>query len=160
MSQTRPARRRDGNSTGSQSFGERALAGAYRQAGRRGVMLTASLLIVLACLGSVRIAAQYPSTLQPQGISQGHGGNRGAGVSSDPMSDIVYQTMSAKQRRYIVHSNFEKSKSDAAELAILAKALRQDLDKSSASLFSPEMIARVDKIEKLAKKIRDETKGF
>ena len=59
-----------------------------------------------------------------------------------------------------MHANFEKSKSDAAELAALAKALREELNKPNVNVLSLEVINRAEKIEKLAKKIREETKGY
>lgn len=81
--------------------------------------------------------------------------------STDPGdNNNVFQSLSTKQKRYIVHANFEKSKSDAAELAALAKGLRQELDKPGANPLSAEVMTRIEKIQKLAKKIRDETKGF
>jgi len=58
------------------------------------------------------------------------------------------------------HANLEMSKSDAAELAALAKGLREELDKPNVDVLSLEVMNRIDKIEKLAKKIREETKGF
>jgi hypothetical protein len=66
----------------------------------------------------------------------------------------------AKQRQTLMQENLDKSKTDAAELAALAKELRAELEKPNASILSPEVINRADKIEKLAKKIRDETKGY
>ena len=68
--------------------------------------------------------------------------------------------MSAKQKQSIMHSNFVKSKSDAAELASLAKELREELNKPNVNVASLEIVSRAEKIEKLAKRIRDETKGF
>jgi hypothetical protein len=59
-----------------------------------------------------------------------------------------------------MHANFAKSKTDAAELADLAKGLREELDKPNVNVLSFEVINRAEKIEKLAKKIREETKGF
>jgi hypothetical protein len=70
------------------------------------------------------------------------------------------QPISDKQKQRIVHANFEKSKSDAAALAAMAKELREELDKSNGSVLSLEVINRAEKIEKLAKKIREETKGY
>ena len=72
----------------------------------------------------------------------------------------IPESMSAQQRQSIMRANFEKSKSDAAELAALAKGLREVLDKPNINVLSPDVINRADKIERLAKKIRDETKGF
>jgi hypothetical protein len=72
----------------------------------------------------------------------------------------VSPPMSVQQRQSIMRANFEKSKSDAAELAALAKGLREELDKPNVNVLSLDVINRAEKIEKLAKKIRDETKGY
>jgi len=50
-------------------------------------------------------------------------------------------------------------KRDADELAALAKTLQEDLNKSNENVFSLRIVDRVEKIEKLAKKIRNEAKG-
>jgi len=52
------------------------------------------------------------------------------------------------------------SKNDAAELAALAKGLREVLDKPNTNIHSLEVNNRIDKIQKLAKKIREETTGY
>jgi hypothetical protein len=68
--------------------------------------------------------------------------------------------LSPKQRLYIMRANFEKSKSDAAELAALAKALREELNKPNVNVLSLQVVNLAERIEKLAKKIREETKGY
>ena len=68
--------------------------------------------------------------------------------------------MSAKQKQSIMHANFTRSKIDAAELAALAKELREQLNKPGVDVASLEIVGRAEKIEKLAKRIREETKGF
>jgi hypothetical protein len=45
-------------------------------------------------------------------------------------------------------------------LAALAKELREELNKPNVDALSLEGMNRIEKIGKLAKKIRDETKGF
>jgi hypothetical protein len=52
------------------------------------------------------------------------------------------------------------SKNDAAELAVLAKGLREMLDKPIGDGFYREVFERAEKIQKLARKIREETKGI
>jgi acyl-CoA reductase-like NAD-dependent aldehyde dehydrogenase len=76
------------------------------------------------------------------------------GVRSDGLH------LSPQQRARIVRANFQTSKHDAAELATLAKELREELNKPNAKAASLEVLNRVEKIQKLAKKIREETKGF
>ncbi len=45
-------------------------------------------------------------------------------------------------------------------MASLAKDLREELNKPNADALSLEVVNLADKIEKLARKIRGETKGF
>jgi hypothetical protein len=48
----------------------------------------------------------------------------------------------------------------ASELAALARLLHQELNKPNPDALSSVSIDRLEKIGKLAKKIREETKGF
>jgi len=67
--------------------------------------------------------------------------------------------LTPKQRREIQKTNFEKTKQDTDDLAALVKALQEDLDKSNEHVFSLRILEKTEKIEKLAKKIKDEAKG-
>jgi hypothetical protein len=121
------------------------------------------LLCTLICLIPPHAVAQFPASEPGTGTSSSHsGGHKGLPtVTDDPLATGNDNTqLTPRQRQYILHANFEKSKSDAAELAALAKQVREELNKPSAEGLSLEALARIDKIEKLAKKIRDETKGF
>jgi hypothetical protein len=117
-----------------------------------GVMLALGLLVLLP-----------KSTIAPA-QSTSHGSQTGGtGHPSMPTNEIqgeLPQPLSVEQKQSIMRANFERSKTDAEELAELAKGLREFLDKSPHNLPSGEIILRAEKIEKLAKKIRDETKGF
>jgi len=64
-----------------------------------------------------------------------------------------------KQKKSIMDSNFQRSKRDAADLAALASRLREELSKPDADALSLESMNRIERIEKLAKKIREEMKG-
>ncbi len=68
--------------------------------------------------------------------------------------------LQAKQKRDLLKSNFEKMKRDADELASLAKSLQEDLDKSNQNLLSLKIVNKAEKIEKLAKKIKEVAKGY
>lgn len=68
--------------------------------------------------------------------------------------------LSPRQKQTLLKSNFEKTKDDAAELADMAKGLRDELNKTSADILSVEVIHKAERIEKLAKKIREEAKGY
>jgi hypothetical protein len=78
-----------------------------------------------------------------------------AQVQQNP--DVV---LTAKQKRELLKSRFEKMKDDAAQLATEANDLHEELDKSSVDILSLDVIQKADKIEKLAKKIKDEAKGY
>ena len=121
------------------------------------------LLCTLICLIPPHAVAQFPASEPGPAASstQSHGHKALPTVTDDPLATGNDNTqLTPRQRQYILHANFEKSKNDAAELAALAKQVREELNKPSAQGLSLEALARIDKIEKLAKKIRDETKGF
>lgn len=61
-----------------------------------------------------------------------------------------------KQQRELLKSRYEKLKQEATQLADLAKSLQQDLDKSNSDVLSLGVVDKADKIEKLAKKIKNE----
>ncbi len=69
-------------------------------------------------------------------------------------------TISRKQKQEILKSNFEKMKNDADELADLAKSLHEDLNKSNENVLSLKIVEKAEKIEKLAKKIKGQAKGY
>ena len=73
--------------------------------------------------------------------------------------DMSPPPLTPKQQRDILKSNYEKMKEQADELADLAKSLRDDLNKSNQNILSLQVVDKADKIEKLAKKIRDSAKG-
>jgi hypothetical protein len=127
------------------------------QASRRPVVLRQfALLAALACL------AYQPARAQ-QGTPTPTGGRTTHDLLTNnptPETGSGFPALSLKQKQGIVHANFEKSKNDAAELAVLAKELCKDLEKSDVNVLAPEVVGRAERIEKLAKRIRDETKGF
>jgi hypothetical protein len=69
-------------------------------------------------------------------------------------------SLSPKQKSDLLKSNFEKMKRDAGELADLAKALQEELNKSNENILSLDIVDKADKIEKLAKKIKGTARGF
>jgi len=51
-------------------------------------------------------------------------------------------------------------KRDAGELADLAKALQEELNKSNENILSLDIVDKADKIEKLAKRIKGTARGY
>jgi hypothetical protein len=68
--------------------------------------------------------------------------------------------LTPKQKREVMKSNFEKMKKEAAQLASMATELRDQLDKSNVDILSLDVIQRAERIEKLARKIKEEAKGY
>ena len=68
--------------------------------------------------------------------------------------------LSEKQKRDLMKSNFEKMKRDAKELADLASALQDELDKSNENILSLNIVDKAEKIEKLARRIKGTARGF
>jgi len=69
-------------------------------------------------------------------------------------------SLSPKQKSDLLKANFEKMKRDAGELADLAKAPQDELNKSNENILSLDIVDKAEKIEKLAKKIKGTARGF
>lgn len=67
---------------------------------------------------------------------------------------------SGKKQRTILKANFEKMRHDSGELADLAKALQEELNKSNENLLSLDVVEKAGKIEKLAKRIKGAARGY
>ena len=81
-------------------------------------------------------------------------------VPTEPNEDGQRIPLSEKQKRDLMKSNFEKMKRDAKDLADLAKALQDELDKSNENILSLNIVDKADKIEKLARRIKGTARGF
>jgi hypothetical protein len=78
-----------------------------------------------------------------------------------PTSDhgIPTTRITRKQRQDILKSKFKKMKQDAEELSSLANSLQDELDKSSENILSLHIVEKAEKIERLAKRIKNAAKG-
>lgn len=112
----------------------------------RGERCLVGIFLLLACAG---ILAGEP----PQGQPPPRPTEPQAILQTDPLADLT-----AKQKRDLGKYRFKKMKEHADELAMLAKSLQEDLDKSNANVLSLQVVVKAEKIEKLAKKIREEAK--
>jgi len=101
----------------------------------------------------------------PAAAQNQHGNQTGVQRSApvlppDSQVPVRNESLNPQQKSSIMQLNFNKAKNDAVELATLAKELREELNKSKTDDLSPEVVSRAEKIEKLAKKIREETKAY
>ena len=66
----------------------------------------------------------------------------------------------SKQRQELLKSNFEKMKRNADELAALVKSLQEELGRSNENVLSLKIVSQAEKIEKLARRIKEAAKGY
>jgi hypothetical protein len=119
------------------------------------------LLAALACLAPSRAFAQAQQSVDTPEIQLAQNAGHNAPGSLDDSHVTTSDgslLLTDKQKKSILKANLEKSKRDAAELSTLARQLRDELNKPNADPLSSESQLRIEKIEKLAKKIRDELK--
>lgn len=68
--------------------------------------------------------------------------------------------LSHKQKNAILTSQFKKTKKDVAALCKLAQSLQEEVNKLNPNVLSVDVVNKADKIQKLAKKIRNEAKEY
>ena len=125
---------------------------------------------ILLCL-LVSFAGQVPwargtifataATSPPQAQAAAPGGGTPQAVHrAQTNEDLIPSPLTQKQKRDLLKANFEKMKQDAGELADLAKALQQELNKSNENILSLDIVEKAEKIEKLARRIKGTARGF
>jgi hypothetical protein len=65
-----------------------------------------------------------------------------------------------KQKEALVKYNFKEMKKHARQLTQLAQSLQKKIDQTNANVLSLEIVQKAEEIEKLAKKIKGEAKGY
>jgi hypothetical protein len=68
--------------------------------------------------------------------------------------------MSHKRQRALLKENLEKMRKDAAEMASLAASIQEDLEQTTENELPLRVVSKAEKVEKLAKKIKNTAKGF
>jgi hypothetical protein len=125
------------------------------------LLLTAALMF-LGIVGVAPVAAA-------QGFGQGQGNNsqnQGA-LSQNPDSGRyrdngppMFPRTTQKQRQALLDYNFKKLKQHADDLKDLASSLQKEIEKSNENVLSLEIVKKAEQVEKLAKKIKEEAKGY
>ena len=121
-----------------------------------GALMLAGILIPVHGRASSRpVAAAAPAAQ----VAHRAGGQ--APEQSEPGHGIESSgQVTPKQRREMMKANFEKMKRDAEELAALAKALQEELEKASENVLSLQIVEKAEKIERLAKRIKGTARGY
>jgi len=72
----------------------------------------------------------------------------------DPLKDLQ-----KKAEKEASEKNYKELKEAAAELADISKQISSDIDEGGKDVISARIFERLDRIEKLTKRIRDKAKG-
>jgi len=142
------------------------MAHLYRRSNffRTSVLLWLSASLAGLTLGTLRIAAQTGATSPSQGgVTRREAA--GAIVAQEqaelPTDDASSRaSLERKHKRGLLKANLEKMRGEARELADLTKALQEELDKSNENVLALDIVEKADKIQKLAKKIKGNARGF
>ena len=131
---------------------------------RISVLFWLSMSLAGLTLGGLCLVAQTGGTSSPPG---GVTRREAAGaIVAQQQSEIgtnegsTQGSITARQKRLLLKDNLEKMKRDAGELADLTKALQDELNKSNENTFPLGVVAKADKIQKLAKKIKANARGI
>lgn len=127
-----------------------------RMPSRRTRALAASFILVGTAAGlALGRASDARTTLPPwAAVASNSQESTKSDLNSDPSFIIT-----SKQKRAILKSNFEGIKKNTEELATLAKSLQEEVDKSNENVLSLKIVEKAEKIENLAKKIKNSAKG-
>ena len=128
---------------------------------RTAILLWLFVTVAGQMSGVPLILAQTAGTSPPWTVTHGARAKVSQAVPKAQSNEETSQAPpAAKQKANILKANFEKMKHDAGELADLAKALQQELNKSNENVLSLDVVEKADKIEKLAKRIKGTARGF
>lgn len=78
--------------------------------------------------------------------------------SGPPTMDFPRRT--EKQKEALLKYNYKQMKKHADQLAALAQSLQKKIGQTDPNVLSLEVVEKAEKIEKLAKKIKNEAKGY
>jgi hypothetical protein len=118
-------------------------------------------LVLTVGVGYVGAASTAPEPGGPWAAGGAFAATVPAAQEIPPTSEgpIPPTKITRKQRQDILKSKFQKMKEDAEELSSLANSLQDELNKSSENILSLPIVEKAEKIEKLAKRIKNAAKG-
>jgi hypothetical protein len=121
-------------------------------------------LIIGVALAFLTLAGDSPGVPgQPLGQVQGttpQNPQQIPGQNRFPIEPPTFPTSSQKRKKALLDYNFKKLKRHAQDLAKLAKSLQAEVDKSNENVLSLEIVKKAEEAEKLARKIKNEAKGY
>ena len=77
--------------------------------------------------------------------------------SNPPLFPNNKSKITQKQQDDIIKENLKKAKKDAEKLSALADSLKKEIQSSNPNVMSIDIVSKTNQIEKLAKKIKEES---
>ena len=130
-----------------------------RTPSRRGTIISAAML------GGILFSAFFPVNPLTAQFGRGQSGQRiqipnpSTFPQPAPQPDASPRT-TEKQKEALVKYNFKQMKKHADQLAELAQTLQKKIGQSNQNVLSLDVVKNAEEIEKLAKKIKNEAKGY
>lgn len=114
-----------------------------------------TFVFLLLDAASPGVAGQVINQNQNQGAL-----TQNAQQSRFPDNEPTFAKPNRKQKQALLDSNFKKLKKHADDLAELASSLQKEIENTNENVFSLEIVKKAEQVEKLAKQIKDEAKGY
>lgn len=111
------------------------------------------LLLMVGVTFAILLTAVHARTAQAPAAPSPANALSSAAAPKDEATTVPGPKAAAKG------SKLDKTKSDAAELSTLADQLADELNKMNVNVFSLDVLHKTEKVEKLAKKIKEEVHG-
>ena len=116
--------------------------------------------IVFAGLATARAQKQSEVFFLPQ-LQEGPGNlqTNPAGIIATPFPGTAIP-LTEKQKKALLKQNFRNTQRDVLKLSKLVQSLQRQMKKSSPNVLSVNVVKQTERIEKLAKKIKNEAKEY
>lgn len=119
----------------------------HRRLASRFVLALVLVVLTTAANGPAQSARPHPGAHQTREPSMV--------LQEEPKDELSH-----RQKKDLLKHNLAKMKEDADELSALAKSLQEELDKTTENVLSLQIVDKADKIEKLAKRIKNNARGY
>jgi hypothetical protein len=138
----------------------RFFTGPERRSGIARKALIIAVMLTFVALGGSSPGRAGQSTGQIPGPNSQSPRQPSQGNPFPSESPEGFPKTTQKRKKALLDYNFKKLKEHAQDLAELTKSLQTEIEKSNENVLSLEIIKKADEAEKLARKIKNEAKGF
>lgn len=126
----------------------------------RGLRFCTEKRTIFALIGGMLLSGALLATPLIQNSRNAPGGVPQVQSPFPPPETTPSQPQTQKQKQNVLKYNFQEMKKNADQLAEMAKALQNQINHSSENVLSLDIIKKAEEIEKLARKVKNEAKGY